>query len=174
MADPLPRLVPEPTPESIDEFAALQMEWRRKVSVPDFVLDQNVNRAMVRSLELKELREAQLRVPPESPRYNAMGEQIAEIYADNGSFTLAMMSVQHSRQLLRRYYDLVNAETAADTAQCPHYKGQYFGRQKVESLFIERYVNSQKYGPRTPVLCCNECGYRNMRPLTAEEQARFA
>lgn len=171
----LPRLVPELTPELIAESNENQALWRSKVAVPDFLKDKDLNRIFTRKTELAELIQVLRSLPlglVERRRF--FGEQIAEIYAENGQFLKALeFCPPGSRAMLYSAY--VRAESLDDADECEHYAGFFVNQGKrVENIYVERRnVPSDRYGKPVPILRCNECGHRNMRPFRDGEEARF-
>lgn len=176
----LPRLVPEVTPESLAEFSEQQQEWQKRVKVPDFLRDKAVNRVFSQKVELQELIAVYRSIATDpndhsnDARLRLLGDQIGEILAANGDFTACMQWVWPGPRA-RLYAAYGDAEKLPDDDQCEHYKGQFMNAgKKVEHIFIERdRVPSAKYGMEVPILLCNVCGHRNMRPLTPDEEKRF-
>lgn len=172
----LPRLVPELTPELLAQSNEDQAKWRARVRIPDFLQDRQLARTFLRKTELAELIQVvdQLSTS-DTERRRFFCEQIAEIYAANGQFTEAVVYSEAGTPKCELYLAYRRAEELDDAAECEHYRGVFINAgQKVEQIYVERNnVPSEKYSEPVPILRCNVCGHRNMRPFRAGERERF-
>jgi hypothetical protein len=169
----LPRLIPEMTAEKRAEFEEVEALGRKKVATPDFLENPELNRQMIEDTELREnLSILYNNVDPQN-NLPTIRQRVAEILVKRGEFLRAAMYADGPYR--DSAFSYRQAEILDAGVMCEHYKGHFVEKgKKIEDWYIERdNVPSKKYGKPVPILRCNVCGFRNMRPLADGEAERF-
>lgn len=106
-----------------------------------------------------------------SPRYRAIeeiinlkAEETADAYAEIGEFELAAkFSTNADKKKL--FKNCLKALALPDEAHCEHAKYKLVEGTKQQNYFREKDVFSPAHNRFVSVIKCNECDFRNIRPL---------
>ena len=175
------RLVPEITPAMLEENKSFQEDLRKNFGSRQQNLQQKLllrNRLIIEenkvylSVLLTQLKSA---VSETDKKYLEeliilKGEETCDALCDIGEFELAQQFTLNPRkkELLQTYKTAMELD---DEAHCGHPKYILTDGVKTNNYFREKDIFSPKHGRIVSIVRCNECQFRNIRPLP-EDLAR--
>jgi hypothetical protein len=173
------RLVPPITQKLLAENEEFQKQIRRGLNT-SAVHPALINRArsILKAEEIKHLmlglfaerRAAMKAGKPElveqtEAQLNRLTEKLAGHLFDAGEFELALKATRSKKMRAVVREHLKAAEIDDDEWSCGHKKWFSYDGQRHPNYFRERDLWSPRHGRVVSVIRCNECGFRNIRPL---------
>lgn len=172
------RLVPPITQKLLAENDEFQKQIRRSLNTSDVHPQIMLRaRAILQAEEVKKLmlgffadrRKAKKsgnaeKVLELEAQIARLGDKLAKLLFDAGEFQLALKATRGKalRQKIREY---IAAAEIDDEQHCGHQKWISFNGELHPNYFRERDIFSHKHNAVVSVVRCNECGFRNIRPL---------